>query len=122
MDSRPDPRPEAPDVPPELEESFQSLLDGPPADHEAAVAALCVRHPEHAAVLWRWLAVVRGMTRDADRPALPAVLLGQPERLGPYPARAAWAPCSAPCTSRLGGRWRSGHRRPGARGGAGGTR
>ena len=71
-------------VPSEIERQFEAIVEGPEVEHETRVEELCRAHPEHAPVLWRWLAVSRRLSAPPDKGPVPAFDLGHPDHVGPY--------------------------------------
>ena len=70
------------DLPPELEDLVEDILELPEEQHEAAAAALCRDYPEHAGVVWRWIAISRRET--LIRPASLELESGSLRKVGPY--------------------------------------
>jgi len=71
-------------LPSALEHRFEQVLEGPEDRYEDEVAALAREHPEHAATIWRWLAVVREPSELPRTEPSPALALGHPKTVGPY--------------------------------------
>ena len=72
------------DLPDFLVKRLEAILEGPEDRYAEAVQELAQDYPEYAALLWRDLALSTRLSAAHPTARSPALILGQPQRIGSY--------------------------------------